>query len=192
MGANVSCVFPAANPVHASEFPPVARLSVVDWIGNAAAALCGRPGAVSQQAQQTPCSRQTVYDHQSKVVQAVTEAQLPGPSRQALLQENAQLKDEIRQLYDGFANAFDCLPAKRQQFAVTAAAMGLSLQQTLVLLAILLPTDLLPSRATLGRWVLQGAKKASVVLRILDAACRSLVLTLCLDEIFFHRRPVLM
>ena len=148
--------------------------------------------AVSDHAQQSSCSRQTVYDHQTKVVQAVTAARLPGPSREALLHENTLLKDEIRQLYDGFANSFDCPKEKRQQFAVTAAAMGLSLQQTLVLLAILLPKDLCPTRPTLGRWVLQAAKKASSILKVLDAACRTLVLTVCVDEIFFHRQPVLM
>lgn len=170
----------------------MARLSVLTWIGNAAASLFGLHGAVTDHAHQTPCSRQTVYDHQTKVVQAVTAARLPGPSREALLQENALLKDEIRQLYDGFANSFDCPKEKRQQFAVAAAAMGLSLQQTLVLLAILLPKSLCPARPTLGRWVLQGAKKASSILKVLDAACRTLVLTACLDEIFFHRQPVLM
>jgi len=170
----------------------VARLSVLTWIGNAAAALFGNYGAVTDQAQQAQCSRQTVYDHQTKVQQAVADAQLVGPSREALLQEIARLKDEIRQLWDGFENSFDCPEAKRQQFAVTAAAMGLSLQQTLALLAILLPTSLLPGRSTLGRWVLQGAHQARRVLGVLDAACRSLVRCLCLDEIFFHRQPVLM
>ena len=170
----------------------MARLSVLTWIGNAAAALFGKHGAVSDQAQQSSCSRQTVYDHQAKVEKAVTAAQAPGPSREALLKENALLKDEIRQLYDGFANSFDCPKEKRRQFAVTAAAMGLSLQQTLVLLAILLPTSLCPARPTLGRWVRQGAKKASSILKVLDAACRTLVVTVCLDEIFFHRQPVLM
>jgi hypothetical protein len=52
----------------------VARLSVLAWIGNAAAALFGKHGAVTDQAQETPCSRQTVYDHQAKVIQAVAEA----------------------------------------------------------------------------------------------------------------------
>jgi len=170
----------------------VTKLPVLTWIGNAAARLCGRRGVPTAQAKHAACSRQTVYDHARKVQHAVETAQLPGPSRVRLLQEVQQLRDENRQLWDALAQSFDCPEEKRRQFAVTAAAMGLSLQQTLALLAILLPTSVLPSRATLGRWVQQGARKASRVLRVLDAACRSLVRSACLDEIFFRRQPVLM
>jgi hypothetical protein len=170
----------------------VARLSVLAWIGNAAAALCGRHGDVSQQAHGNGCSRQTVYDHAAKVQQAVTDAQRLGPSRDQLLDEVQRLRDENRQLWDWLAQTFDCPDDKRRQFAVAAAAMGLSLQQTLALLAILLPASLLPSRATLGRWVQRGARRANRLLRLLDHACQSLVVCLCLDEIFFHRQTVLM
>jgi hypothetical protein len=170
----------------------VARLSVFTWIGNAAARFLGSHGAVTDQAAKADCSRQTVYDHALKVEAAVRDTQRPGPSREHLLNEVERLKEENRQLWDALEESFDCPEVKRRQFAVTAAAMGLSLQQTLVLLTILLPKNLLPSRATLGRWVLQGANRASRVLQVLDTACRSLVLGLCLDEIFFHRRPVLM
>ena len=168
------------------------RLAVLAWIGNAAARLCGKHGAVTAQAQQVPCSRQTVYDHADKVQQAVADAHLPGPSRRQLLEDNRRLSDENRQLWDWLEQALDTPEQQRRQFAVTAAAMGLSLQQTLVLLAILVPAPQLPSRATLGRWVRHGANRASRLLRVLDHACRSLVLCLCLDEIFFRRQPVLM
>ena len=63
----------------------MARLSVLTWIGNAAARLCGKHGDVTEQAQQAGCSRQAVYDHADKVQRAVEDAQLPGPSRQQLL-----------------------------------------------------------------------------------------------------------
>src|SRR5207253_10375742 len=66
--------------LHAPESTPVARVSVLDWIGNAAAQLLGRHGAVSDQANQVACSRQTVYDHAAKVEAAVRAAQRPGPS----------------------------------------------------------------------------------------------------------------
>src|SRR5262245_33122517 len=66
--------------------------------------------------------------------------------------------------------------------------MGLSLSQVLVLLAILLP----PSRATRVRWANRQARRAGKLLAALDKACRPLVLCLCLDEIFFPRKPVLM
>jgi hypothetical protein len=170
----------------------VAKLSVLAWIGNAAAALCGRHGEVTQQAHHYDCSRQTIYDHAAKVQQAVTDAQRPGPSRDELLQENQRLRDENRQLWDALEDTFDCPEDKRRQFVVTAAAMGLSLQQTLVLLAILLPVRLVPSRATLGRWVQHGARRARRLLPVLDQACQHLVVCLCLDEIFFRRQPVLM
>jgi hypothetical protein len=170
----------------------VPTLSIRAWIGNAYAALCGRHGDVSRCAHDAGCSRQTVYDHAAKVHQAVADAQGPGPSRDQLLQEIGRLRDENHQLWDWLADAFDCPADKRRQFAVTAAAMGLSLQQTLTLLAILLPADLRPSRATLGRWVQHGARRASRLLRALDRACQGLVVCLCLDEIFFRRRPVLM
>src|SRR5262249_1635650 len=76
-------------------------------------------------------------------------------------------------------------------FAVTATAMGLSLNQTLALLAILLGTEACPGRSTVHRWVQAAATAASKVLKPLDHACRTLVLVGCLDEIFFRRRPVL-
>ena len=170
----------------------MATLSVLAWIGNAAAALCGRHGDVTRQAHRNGCSRQTVYDHAAKVQQAVTAARGPGPSCDELLQENQRLRDENRQLWEALEDTFDCSEDKRRQFAVAAASMGLSLQQTLALLAILLPASLVPSRATLGRWVQHGARRASRLLQVLDHACQGLVVCLCLDEIFFRRRPVLM
>ena len=70
--------------------------------------------------------------------------------------------------------------------------MGLSLTQIVILLAIVLPSGVVPSRATVGRWVQQSAAQSSCILRVLDRACQRWVLTLCLDEIFFHREPILM
>jgi hypothetical protein len=170
----------------------VANLPLLTWIGNAAAALFGCHGAVTQQAQQAGCSRQTVYDHAAKVQHALQQAQAPGPSREALLQEVQQLRADNQQLWDWLAEALECPKEKQQQFAVTATAMGLSLQQARSLLAILVPQARCPSRATLGRWVQGAARRAGAVLAVLDRACRGLVGCLALDEIFFHRRPVLM
>lgn len=170
----------------------MARLSLLARIGNAAAVLFGSHGDVSDQARAAGCSRQTVYDHAELVRRAVEDAHLPGPSRPQLLQEAAQLREENRQLWDWIEQAIDCPVDKQRQFTVTACAMGLSLTQALVLLAIFLPADRLPSRATLGRWVNRSARRAGRVLQVLDNACRGLVLCLCLDEIFFRRKPVLM
>jgi hypothetical protein len=170
----------------------MAKLSVLTWIGNAAARLCGQHGDVSAQADKAGCSRQTVYDHADKVQQAVQDAQLPGPSREQLLAENAKLRQENRELWEAYVESIDCPEGKLQQFCSAACAMGLSLAQIFALLAILLPAARRPSRATIGRWVNRSARRAGRVLQILDKSCRVLVLSLCLDEIFFHRKPVLM
>ena len=75
--------------------------------------------------------------------------------------------------------------------AVLAAALGLSLNQTASLLAVVLPPGAVPSRARLGRWVRAAAEQAGPVLEALDTACVPRVRELCLDEVFCHRRPVL-
>jgi hypothetical protein len=170
----------------------VARLPLVAWIGNAWAVLFGPHGTVTDQAHAVGCSRQTVYDHAGKVQQAVADAQQPGPSRDALLREVQQLRAENAQLWDWLDAALEGPKDQQRQFAVTAAALGLSWQQTLTLLAVLVTAARLPSRATLGRWVQHSARRATGLLRVLDAACQRLVLCLGLDEIFFHRPPVLM
>src|SRR5438132_1411635 len=136
------------------------RLSLLSRLGNAAAVLFGRHGAVSCQARQCGCSRQTVYDHAGQVQEVLADAERPGPSRQQLLEENRLLREENRQLWDWLDESFSCPPAKRRQFAVQAAALGLSLRQTLTLLAVLLPAALVPGRATLGRWVQEEARRA--------------------------------
>jgi hypothetical protein len=179
-------------PVHATPLPPVAKLPLFSWIGNAAAALLGRHGAVTRQALLSGCSRQTVYDHAHKVVQAVQQTCSPGPSREALLQEVRQLRAENQHLWEWLGEALEVPPEKQHHFAGAAAALGLSLEQTRSLLAILVPPARCPSRATLGRWVRQLARRAGAVLAVLDRACQRLVGCLCLDEIFFRRRPVLM
>lgn len=170
----------------------MANLPWLAWIGNAAAALFGRHGAVTRQAQHAGCSRQTVYVHAAKVQHAVAQAHTPSPPRQALLRQLEQLRAENQQLWHWLAEALDCPKAKQQQFAAAAAAMGLSLQQTRTLLAFFVPPRRCPARATLGRWVQAAAGRASAVLAVLDRACRSLVVCLALDEIFCRRRPVLM
>jgi len=169
----------------------MAKLSIFTWIGNAAAVLLGRRGAISAQTQQAGCSRQAAYQHAQRVQQAVTDLHAGAPSRDQLLQEVQQLRQENRQLWAALDQAIDFPQAKQRQFAAVAAALGLSLQQTLALLAVVLPVPCCPSRATLGRWVQDAAASASRLLPFLDAACRSLVTKLCLDEIFCHRQPVL-
>ena len=166
-------------------------LPVVRWIANAAARLTGSRGAVTQQAQQAGCSRQSVYDHAQKVKAAVEAEHGGGPTRAELIQINEALLQENAQLWDWLFRTIELPLAKQQEFAVTAMAMGLSHNQILVLLVILLGAKACPSRSTVHRWVQAAATAAGKVLKQLDGSCKALVLVGCLDEIFFHRRPVL-
>ena len=135
------------------------KLPLFRWVGNAAAVLCCKHGDVTRQAAQSGCSRQSVYDHAAKVETAVADAHGPGPSREQLLQQIAALRKENQELWHAYLDAVDFPEAKQRQFAATASAMGLSLAQILVLLAIVLPASRLVCRATLGRWVNQSARR---------------------------------
>ena len=106
----------------------MAKLSVLTWIGNAAAVLCGRHGDVTRQARQAGCSRQAAYQHAHQVQQAVTQLHAGGPARQQLLHANAQLREENRQLWAALETAIDFPEPKQRRFVATAAALGLSLQ----------------------------------------------------------------
>src|SRR3954451_15454227 len=90
------------------------------------------------------------------------------------------------------SQSIDFPPSKQREFSGTAAAMGLSLNQVLVLLALVLGKHASPGRSTTHRWVKPAGQAASKVLKHLDARCKALVLVGCLDEIFFRRRVVLM
>jgi hypothetical protein len=61
---------------------------LVGWIANAAARLMGPHGAVTEQAQKSGCSRQSVYDHAQKVKAAVEGEHGGGPMRAELVEEN--------------------------------------------------------------------------------------------------------
>jgi tetratricopeptide (TPR) repeat protein len=163
----------------------------VSWIANAAARFTGTHGAVTEQAQRIGCSRQCVYDHAQKVLDAVGAQHSGGPTREELIRENEALRRENARLWDWLCQTIEFPTAKQQEFAVTAMAMGLSLNQTLVLLAILSGAAAAPGRSTVHRWVQAAGIAAGAVLKRLDHAAKTLVLVGCLDEIFFHGRPVL-
>ena len=125
----------------------MATLSALTWIGNAAAVLSGPWGAVTAQAHQAGCSRQAAYDHARRVQQAVAEAQAGGPSRAQLRADGDRLRQENQQLWQALEDGVAFGGAARRRFAATAAALGLSLNQTWALLrCVLLPADC-PSRA---------------------------------------------
>jgi len=163
---------------------------VVTWIGNAAAVLSGRWGAVSRRAQEVGCSREAMDQQARRVEQAVVTERAGDPRREALLAENQRLRDDHRILWELLEEAESLSKAMQQKFAATAWAMGVSLGQLVTLVAILLPACRVPSRATVGRWVDQAARQAGGLLRVLDRVCQAWVVTLCLDESFFHRDPV--
>lgn len=167
------------------------KIPFATWIANAAAGLVGIYGEVTHRAELADCSRQTIYDHARKVHAAVEDAHDGGPTRAQLIERNQLLRHENAQLWDWLVATVDFPASKQREFSVTATAMGLSLNQVLVLLALILGKPACPGRSTLHRWTKAAAVAAGRVLNSLDARCRVPVLVGCLDEIFFHGRPVL-
>src|SRR3954451_16368464 len=108
------------------------------WIANAAAGLTGIYGDVTRQAEVADCSRQTVYDHAQKVQAAVEDAYDGGPTRAELIAQNQQLRHENAQPGDWLAGTIEFPPSQQREFSVTAAAIGLSLNQVRILLALIL------------------------------------------------------
>ena len=109
------------------------KIPFATWIANAAAALTGLYGDVTEQAQVADCSRQTVYDHAQKVQAAVEAEHQGGPTRAELVADNQHLRRENAQLWDWLAQTIEFPTDKQHEFAITATAMGLSLNQVLVL-----------------------------------------------------------
>jgi transposase-like protein len=161
------------------------RLPIRTWILNAAAVFSGPHGAVTQQAQQSGCSRQTVYEHARKLEQRLEDRPGDGATRAALEEENRRLRQEIADLRRDAEHAIRCDKAVQRRLATTAFAMGLSTRQIEELLGRLLPADAVPDHSTLGHWVQAEAARATAVLATLDPACAPRVTTLALDEIFF-------
>ena len=161
------------------------------WISNAAARFSGIRGAVSIQARRVGCSRQAIYDQARKVCDAVEDQYSGGPTREQLIRENQALREENAQLWEWVDQAVEFTVAIQQQFCAVAWAMGLSLLQIHVLMAVLQKPFQTASRSTIGRWCQAAGLAAGRILKQLDARCKALVLVGCLDEIFFHGRAVL-
>jgi hypothetical protein len=167
------------------------KIPFTTWIANAAAGLTSIYGDVTRQAEVADCSRQTIYDHAQKVQAALEDAHDGGPTRATLIEQNQQLRHENARLWDWRAETIEFPQSRQHEFSVTAVAMGLSLNQVLVLLTLVLGKQARPGRSTVHRWIQAAALAAGRVLKVLDAQCKTLVLVGCLDEIFFHGRPVL-
>src|SRR3989454_11762230 len=166
-------------------------LPVEEWIGNAAA-VSGAWGAVTRRAEQSGYSRTAIYQHAARGVQAVASEQASGISSEDLWAEHERLKAENEALWQAWSETEDLSESKQRELASAGSAMGLSLTQIVIVLAIVLPSRLVPSRATVGRWVQQSAQQARGILEVLDRACQRWVLVWCLDAIFLHRAPILM
>jgi hypothetical protein len=159
------------------------NLPVRTWILNAAAVLSGRHGAVTGQAEQAGCSRQTVYEHAHKLERRLAE---PDPEVVARLRaENQRLPQAIAALQQAAEARPPIDKDTRRRLATTAFAMGLSPRQIEELLAILLPPELVPDHSTLGHWVQDEARRAGEVRAALDPACADRIATLAIDEVFF-------
>ena len=161
------------------------------WIANAAARLSGIHGAVSAQARRADCSRQAIYD-QARKVHAAVEAEHSGdPPREPLIREIEALRRENTELWKWVDRAVEFPQVKQQEFAALGRSMGLSLNQISDLLIVVLGEKVAPARSSIERWVQAAGEAAGRVLKRLDAQCKALILVACLDEIFFHGRPVL-
>ena len=167
-------------------------VAVETWIGHAAAALSGTWGEVTKRAEQSGYSRTSIYHHARRVVQAVRNEYVGGVSYEALWAANERLRSENAALWQAWSEAEEISEAKQREFATAGSAMGLSLTQIVTLLAVVLPRLTMPSRSRVGRWVQHASAQAGRILSVLDRACQRWVCALCLDEIFFHREPILM
>ena len=161
----------------------MAKLSIRTWVRNAAAVFSGRHGAVTRQAEQADCSRETVYQHARELEQRL--ATEPAADEVAQLHaENRRPRQRIAELERAAEGSIRCDKGKQRQLATTAFAMGLSLRQIEDLLGLLLPTPEVPDHSTPGRWVGSEAERAGAILAALDPACARRARTLALDEIF--------
>jgi hypothetical protein len=147
---------------------------------------------ICQSTRQSGSSRTAIYSHAQRVVQAVANEQASGISYEELWAENERLRSDNEALWQAWSEAEELSEAKQRELASAGSALGLSLSQIVVLLRILLPLGRVPSRATVGRWVQHTQRQSRYILEVLDRACQRLVLVVCLDEIFFHREPILM
>ena len=101
-------------------------IPIVGWIANATARLGGTRGAVTRRARDAGCSRQTVYNHARKVKAAVEAECGGGNTREALIEQLESLLEENAQLWEWLDQTIEFPPARQQELAVKATAMGLS------------------------------------------------------------------
>ena len=84
--------------------------------------------------------------------------QAGGMSYKELWAENERLKADNEALGQVWSEVEALSECKQRARASAGSAMGLSLSQLVIVLAIMLPHRLVPSRATVGRWIQQSAQ----------------------------------
>jgi hypothetical protein len=143
-------------------------LSLRTLVRNAAAVFSGSYAAVTCQARQSGCSRQTIYDHARQVERRLQPADPATPPLEVLAPTPPPPLDG----------------STLRRLAITAFAMGISTRQIEDLLRVILG-DSGPDHSTIARWAAEAADKAGLILGTLDAACLPEIHTLAVDEIFF-------
>lgn len=165
------------------------RLSESTWFSNAAAVCSGIWGRITSSAAANQCSRQTAY-RQAAIVQDALE-RCRDPQYGDLKAERDRLSLENCELWEACAESIQFPGARRKEFVARGTAMGLSLTAIRELLVVVLGTAQAPSRSQVGRWSQEAASAAGRILKILDQFARTMVVSICLDEIFFRRNPTL-
>src|SRR4051812_49075101 len=102
------------------------KLPVCTWVLNAAAVLSGQHGAVTRQAEQSRCGRETVYKHAGKVQQRLD----AGPDDAAVAElraEDQRPREEIAGLKRQAEGLIRCGTTEQRKPATSAFAMGVSL-----------------------------------------------------------------
>ena len=163
------------------------KLPIRTWVCNAAAVFSGPHGAVTRQAREAECSRETVYEHARKLEQRIAAAPVDPEELARLRAENQRLRQELADLRRDGERAIRLDKPEQRRLATVAFASGVSTRQVEGLLALLLSESSMkaPDHSTVGRWIDRLAKRAGKVLEALDARCAPRVRTLCLDEVFF-------
>jgi hypothetical protein len=160
-------------------------LPIRSWLFDAAAALSGRYGAVTERAAAVGCSRQTVYNHTQAADDRLAERDAELAQVRAELAATRTERDLLR---TAVQRQLVVQPDGVRRFATVGLALGVSSRQTEELLGTLLPAKDVPDHSTLNRWAAAAAKQATAALAELDPLCHAGVATLCVDEIFFRGR----
>jgi hypothetical protein len=154
---------------------------------SACAAFLGPHGAVTQLARQHHCSRQTIYREAHRTLAALEDADL----RQRIAALEAALAQRDAQLQTPSDRPIALTKDQQAQFAATAQAIGVSLNQTHRLLAVLMG-DRTPGKATLGRRARAAGRRAGPLLKVLDTFSQQRARQIAADEIFSGHQPILM